>query len=124
MYPKNPKLLPAVRALRKNMTPEERHLWYDFLKGLPFTVKRQMNIENYILDFYIPSSKIAIEVDGNQHLEKGHYISDRIRDRRLRYWGITVLRYSNEDIRERFEWVTSDILERMGRDRSDPKNKF
>ena len=49
------------------MTAEERHLWYDFLKKLPIPVKRQKNIENYILDFYIPSAKLAIEIDGRQH---------------------------------------------------------
>lgn len=67
MIPYNKNLVSNARTLRSNMTPEEKHLWYDFLKKLPFTVKRQHNIENYIVDFYIAEKKIAIEVDGGQH---------------------------------------------------------
>ena len=52
------------------MTPEERHLWYDFLKLLPITVNRQKAIGNYIVDFYIHSAKLVIEIDGAQHDEK------------------------------------------------------
>ena len=67
MYPYNKKLVANAQTLRKNMTSEERHLWYDFLKKLPMPVKRQKNIENYIVDFYIPQVKTVIEIDGIQH---------------------------------------------------------
>ena len=63
-YNYNEKLVPNAQALRKNMTPEEKHLWYDFLKRLPVTVNRQKNIGNYIVDFYISSACIVIEIDG------------------------------------------------------------
>jgi len=63
----NSKLTGNAKTLRKNMTKEERHLWYDFLKTLPLTVNRQKVIGNYIVDFYIASSKIVIELDGSQH---------------------------------------------------------
>ena len=92
------------------MTPEEKHLWYDFLKKLPFTVKRQHNIENYIVDFYIAEKKIAIEVDGGQHFTSEQKKADKDRDSALANWGITVLRYSNDSIRNNFYAVTSDIL--------------
>ena len=49
------------------MTPEEKHLWYDFLKKLPITVNRQKSIGNYIVDFYISSADLVIEIDGAQH---------------------------------------------------------
>ena len=65
----NSKLTGNAKTLRKEMTKEERHLWYDFLKTLPITVNRQKVIGNYIVDFYIASSKIVIEIDGSQHYE-------------------------------------------------------
>ncbi len=102
------------QLLRKDMTPEEKHLWYDFLKKLPVDVKRQKVIENYIVDFYIPSSKIVIEIDGAQHYELGHRKMDSERDLRLNELGITVLRYTNFDIRKRFEGVAGDILKHIG----------
>ena len=52
----NPSLTKFSQDLRSNMTKEEKHLWYDFLKRLPLTVRRQHVIENYIVDFYIAYS--------------------------------------------------------------------
>ena len=92
------------------MTKEERHLWYDFLKNLPITVNRQKVIGNYIVDFYIASSKIAIELDGSQHYEDSGIKNDAKRDAFLYDLGIKVLRYSNLDINQRFESVCDDIL--------------
>ena len=109
----NKKLVPIARALRRNMTPEEKHLWYDCLKKLPYHVRRQHNIENYIVDFYIAEKKIVIEVDGIQHNSPEHQESDRQRDEALASWGITVLRYSNESIRKDFNMVTEDIFRNL-----------
>ena len=80
MIPYNKKLVENAKELRKNMTPEEKKLWYGLLKRLPMTVKRQHNIENYIVDFYIASKKIVIEIDGIQHLTPEHKESDEKRD--------------------------------------------
>ena len=60
----NPKLGANAKQLRRNMTKEERHLWYDFLKSLPMMVHRQKVIGNYIVDFYAAEAKIVIELDG------------------------------------------------------------
>ena len=114
MYSYNKKLVSNAQELRKNMTAEERHLWYDFLKKLPIPVKRQKNIENYILDFYIPSAKLAIEIDGRQHKLAENREDDRIRDEFLNSLGITVVRCTNDDIRDRFQAVARDILNRLG----------
>ena len=103
----NSKLTGNARSLRKNMTKEERHLWYDFLKTLPVTVNRQKVIGNYIVDFYIASSKIVVELDGSQHYENDN---DTKRDAFLNDLGIKVLRYSNLDVNQRFESVCEDIL--------------
>lgn len=96
------------------MTPEEKRLWYDFLKRLPFNVRRQRNIENYIVDFYIAKKKTAIEIDGRQHLLDEHKKADEERDKALSAWGIVVLRYSNDDIRNNFNAVAENILGHLG----------
>ena len=116
MIPYNKKLVSNARTLRKNMTPEEKHLWYDFLKRLPFNVKRQCNIENYIVDFYIAEKKIVIEIDGRQHSSPEHKKADEQRDAVLSSWKISVLRYSNDSIRNHFLSVTEDILKHLGID--------
>ena len=109
----NKKLTENAKALRKNMTKEERHLWYDFLKTLPLTVNRQKVIGNYIVDFYIASSKIVIEIDGSQHYEDSGRENDTKRDAFLNDSGIKVLRYSNLDINQRFDSVCEDILQNI-----------
>ena len=114
MIPYNKRIVSNSKVLRKNMTPEEKHLWYDFLKKLPCTVKRQHVIENYIVDFYIAEKKIVIEVDGKQHLMPEHKEIDFQRDSMLANWGIKVLRYSNESIRDNFQNVVDDILKNIG----------
>ena len=113
MLPYNRNLKSNARSLRKRMTPEERHLWYDFLKKLPLAVKRQHIIKCYIVDFYIAEKKIAIELDGIQHTAPNHKSADAERDAALAEWGITVLRYSNNDIHTAFETVADDILRHL-----------
>ena len=105
----NPALTENARALRKNMTREERHLWYDFLKTLPVTVHRQKVIGSHIVDFYIASEKIVIELDGSQHYEDDGIKKDAKRDAYLQSQGLTILRYSNADINLRFQDVCQDI---------------
>ena len=115
-YSYNKNLVKNAQLLRKNMTPEEKHLWYDFLKDLPFTVNRQKNIGNFILDFFIAQNKIAIEIDGRQHTGEDAQKRDMIRDTELKKLGITVLRYSNHSIRYNFDMVCSDILKHLNYD--------
>ena len=96
------------------MTPEEKHLWYDFLKRLPIPVKRQKSIERYIVDFYIPTAKIVIEIDGSQHYDPENRVADIERDHQLQKIGMTVLRYTNFNIKKNFHGVTVDILNHLG----------
>jgi len=109
----NPKLTGNARQLRKAMTKEERHLWYDFLKRLPVTAHRQKVLGTYIVDFYIASAKIVIELDGSQHYEDAHRIRDEQRDAYLRSIGCQVLRYSNADVSRRFDSVCEDIYNHL-----------
>ena len=116
MYKYDKSLVKNAQKLRKEMTKEEKHLWYDFLKKLPIQVKRQKNIENYILDFYIPSVKIAIEIDGIQHTSEEGRIQDEKRDSVLNSYGIRVLRFQNRDINNNFLSVADEILNVLGID--------
>ena len=122
MIPYNKKLTSAARALRKNMTPEERYLWYELLKRLPLTVKRQHTIRDYIVDFYIAEKKIVIEVDGVQHFTAENQQKDKKRELDLSEWGITVLRYTNKSIQNNFPQVAQDILEKLDLKFSDIKH--
>ena len=110
----NKNYVPLARQLRKEMTPEENHLWYDFLKKLPCTVNRQKNIGNYIVDFYIASKNIVIEIDGLQHEMTKNNDQDKERDFELSKLGIKVLRYTNKSINKNFSDVCDDILTHLG----------
>ena len=108
------RLTPYAQKLRSNMTPEEVKLWTMLLHGLPVTVRRQKPIGPYIVDFYIASKKVVIELDGTQHFEGDGPRSDAARDAFLRSKGITVLRYPNSAIRQEFQAVCEDILQKIG----------
>ena len=110
----NKDLVSNAQTLRKNMTPEEKHLWYDFLKRLPIKAHRQYNIGNYIVDFYIPQKQLVIEIDGVQHLMKEHKEIDQTRDRFLVEQNLKVLRFSNESIRKNFVDVCQIVLNHIG----------
>ena len=113
MFAYNKELLEHARHLRKNMTDEEKHLWYDFLKKLPVPAKRQKNIGNYIVDFYVPQAKLVIEVDGAQHGTPEHAKADAARDAELNKLGIEVLRFRNAEINRHFTAVTWHISEHL-----------
>ena len=114
IYKYNENNVESSRKLRKNMTREEKHLWYDFLKKMPCTVNRQKNIGNFIVDFFISKYRIVIEVDGRQHKMPEHEKADKERDSELSMLGIKVLRYTNKDINCRFNEVCKDILKNTG----------
>ena len=105
----NPKYTGNSQHLRREMTKEERHLWYDFLKEIPLTVHRQKVIGHYIVDFYIASANIVIELDGSQHYEDKGVEYDASRDAYLSSLGLEVLRYSNLDVNRNFNSVCQDI---------------
>ena len=119
---KNSKITILSKDLRNNMTKEERHLWFDFLQNLPVRINRQKVFDNYIVDFYIAEKKTVIEVDGLQHKAPQHKEADEVRDKALSAWGITVLRYSNKDIKQNFNAVAEDILQKLDLSFSDLKN--
>ena len=94
----NPRLTGRAQALRKNMTKEERKLWYEYLSKYPYRFRRQVTFGHYILDFYCAAAKLAIELDGSQHYEEAGQRYDANRDAWLASNGVQVLRFSNTDI--------------------------
>ena len=109
----NGRLSQNAKNLRKAMTKEERHLWYDYLKDLPVMVHRQKVIGESIVDFYIAGSKLVIELDGSQHYDAAGQEADRQRDEKLRLLGLRVLRYSNAEVNQNFRGVCEDILNHL-----------
>ena len=93
------------------MTKEERHLWYDFLKGLPITIQRQKVIGQYIIDFYCAAAKLVIEIDGSQHFDSDKIEEDSLRDKYLNNLGLLVKRYANNEVNDDFGNVCADIYQ-------------
>ena len=98
-----------ARTLRKNMTKEERHLWYDFLKRYPVRFLRQKLIDNYIVDFYCHSARLIIELDGSQHYEEKGLLKDKIRTEKIGQRNLTVMRIPNNEVNRNFEGVCQYI---------------
>ena len=98
------------QVLRKNMTKEERHLWYDFLKDYPVQFKRQYSIGPYYVDFYCYKAMLVVELDGAQHCEPAAMEYDRKRTMYLEQQGFFVLRLSNRDVTERFR-STCEVID-------------
>ena len=103
------KLDQTARTLRKNMTREERHLWYDFLRDYPMRFMRQRPIDRFIVDFYCAEAKLVVELDGGQHYEEAGKFADAERDRVLATYGIRVLRIPNTEIARNFSAVCDRI---------------
>ena len=111
--PRNGRLLDNARSLRREMTKEERHLWYDFLRTHPAKFYRQKIVGNYILDFYCHTARLAIELDGSQHYEPAGQAADQVRTAELEKLGISVLRFSNADVMQNFEGVCQCIEQQL-----------
>ena len=102
---KNNELLNVARILRRNMTRQEKHLWYDFLRYYPVKIYKQRIIDNFIADFYCHSARLVIELDGSQHYTSRGKAHDAARTEILERYGIYVLRFSNRDVDKNFEGV-------------------
>ncbi len=105
----NSALTANARNLRKSMTKEERHLWYDFLRTYPVRFLRQKVIDRYIVDFYCHEAKLVIELDGSQHYEEKGLLKDRIRTERIEERNLTVLRVPNNAVNQNFSGVCEYI---------------
>ena len=101
----NNALVPYAKALRKDMTKEERHLWYDYLKSHSVRFVRQKVLGKYIVDFYSAKAKLVIELDGSQHYEEKAQAYDAARDMYLQAYGLSIIRIPNSEINDNFDGV-------------------
>ena len=107
--PKDNSQLETARHLRREMTPQERKLWYLFLRKYPVKIYKQRIISRFIVDFYCASAKLVIEVDGSQHYEAQGVAYDTERSAVMTAHGLEVLRFSNRDVDKNFQSVCEQI---------------
>ena len=101
--------IPIAKALRKNMTPWERKLWYEFLREYPIRFQRQKAIGVYIVDFYCARAKLVLELDGGGHYTPEQKEKDNIRSKELEQMDLTVVRICNTDVQKNFYGVCEYI---------------
>ena len=101
----NRELGPVAKMLRNNMTKEEKHLWYDYLRTYPVRFSRQKVLGKYIADFYSAEAKMIIELDGSQHYTTEGKAEDKERTDFLEKYGLKIIRISNMDVNRNFEGV-------------------
>ena len=99
--------IPLAKNLRKNMTPWERKLWYEFLRDYP--LRFQKAIGNYIVDFYCARIGLVIELDGGGHYTAEQTEKDNLRTKDLENMKLTVIRICNLDIDRNFRGVCEYI---------------
>ncbi len=116
----NPKLVPNARALRREMTKEERRLWYEFLRGYPIRFQRQKILGRYIADFYCAQAKLVVELDGSQHYEEAGMERDTERTAYLQRFGLSVLRIPNNEVSRNFSGVCEYIDQAVKQSLSQP----
>ena len=105
----NGKNITFAKILRKNATPEENRLWYDFLSKYKIRFQRQKAIDNFIADFYCHKAKLIIEIDGSQHFSKEGKENDSFRTEILEGYDLKIIRFTNFQIKTNFEGVCKYI---------------
>ena len=102
-------LVPRARELRNALTPAERRLWFDLLRTHPVRFRRQVPVLGYILDFYAPSARLCVEVDGSSHDSPDAVAYDAERSRVLAGAGIRVVRVQNAEVLQNLSGVAALI---------------
>ena len=102
-------LTSRARALRRDPTPAEKKLWYEFLRDLPWKFTRQKPLGRYVADFYCSSARLVIELDGDSHYTDDAQRYDDSRTALLQAEGVRVIRFTNKDVHETFEAVCAQI---------------
>ena len=99
------------------MTKEERHLWYDFLRGYPVRFLRQKVIDQYIVDFYCHDARLIVELDGSQHFDPEGQRKDAERTQWLETRNLRVIRIPNNEVNQNFggvcEYINYIVKEQM-----------
>ena len=103
-----------ARALRRDLTPAERRLWYEFLSGLPQKFTRQKPIGRYVADFYCSKHRLVVELDGDSHFTARGENYDLLRTAELESLGLSVLRFTNAEVMQNFDAVCETVLRAPG----------
>ncbi len=101
----NRKNIPLAKNLRRNATPQENHLWYDFLAKYEIRFQRQKAIDGFIADFYCHKAKLVIEIDGAQHYTEEGQRKDEFRTEILEGYDLKIIRFTNRQIHTNFRGV-------------------
>ena len=109
ILPYDHQLIERAKKMRNETTPQERRLWYCFLKNYPIRFQRQKSIGHYIADFYCHKAQLVIEIDGSQHYEPSEQKHDSERTKALEQRGLKVIRFSNREINLQFDAVCESI---------------
>ena len=117
----NAQLVPLAKELRKEMTKEERHLWYDFLRSYPVRFSRQKVLGKYIADFYSAQAKLIVELDGSQYYQDDQRAKDEERTAFLEGYGLRVIRIPNIEVNRNFDGVCRYIDAGVRQSLSQPK---
>lgn len=110
---KNNKMLPVARRLRREMTPQEKTLWYQFLRSYPVKIYKQRIIESFVVDFYCAEARLVIELDGSQHYTEQGKAYDEERSSIMEGYGVEVLRFTNLEVDREFDEVCERIDARI-----------
>lgn len=110
---KNNKMLPVARRLRREMTPQEKTLWYQFLRSYPVKIYKQRIIESFVVDFYCAEARLVIELDGSQHYTEQGKAYDEERSSIMEGYGVEVLRFTNLEVDREFDAVCERIDARI-----------
>lgn len=114
---RNGELVSRARELRRDMTKEERRLWFDYLRTYPVRFSRQKVLERYIADFYCAQAGLVLELDGSQHYEPEEQEKDAQRTAYLEKYSIHVVRIPNNEVTGNFrgvcEYIDSLVKQRM-----------
>ena len=105
----NSKNIVLAKALRKNATPQETKLWYEFLSKYNVRFQRQKAIDNFIADFYCHKAKLVIEIDGSQHYTEEGRKKDEFRTEVLEEYDLKIIRFTNWQIDTNFRGVCDYI---------------
>jgi|SRR5687767_1941313 len=112
--PYRTKLTARAQALRRDPTPAEKKLWYEFLRDLPHKFTRQKPLGQYVADFYCSRQRLVIELDGDSHYTDRAQRYDQLRTAALEMRGVRVMRFTNADVLESFEAVCAAIGVALG----------
>ena len=106
---KNNRMLDRAKELRRNMTPQERKLWYEFLRDYPVKIYKQRIIDSFVADFYCAKAKLVIELDGVQHYSNQGIAYDHERSAMFIKYNLKVIRFTNQEIDQCFDAVCAMI---------------